>query len=132
MTYEPPDICSECGAQAAYGTMEAVDEESFDLLCDTCRALLETPIPEWTVAAESGEWWPTTVDYQDIEPTEFNARLMAAAPGLLRTLLAISRECQGDLSLKELMACRWAVLDLAQTAIKQTLTPHPLCQVLGK
>jgi len=34
---EGADICSRCDAVAPYGTMEAISEESFDLLCDKCR-----------------------------------------------------------------------------------------------
>jgi hypothetical protein len=34
---EGADICSRCDRVAEYGTMEAVSEESFDLLCDECR-----------------------------------------------------------------------------------------------
>lgn len=34
---EGKDICSRCGRVQTYGTMKAVSEDSFDLLCTKCR-----------------------------------------------------------------------------------------------
>jgi hypothetical protein len=45
-----------------------------------------TPGP-WTVAGESGDYFPTLADYSPIPATEKNARLMAAAPDMLNALL---------------------------------------------
>ncbi len=47
-----------------------------------------TPGP-WTVAGESGDYFATLADYSPIPATEANARLIAAAPELLGSLMFI-------------------------------------------
>ena len=43
---EGKDICSRCGRVQTYGTMKAISEDSFDLLCTKCRR----PRPKATFA----------------------------------------------------------------------------------
>lgn len=76
---------------------------------------------QWTVGAESGEWFPTTTDYEPIPATEENARLMASAPNLLRALQQVVELSCGDKSVDELLALRWELQDLASAAIKSIL-----------
>ena len=48
---EGKDICSRCGRVQTYGTMKAISEDSFDLLCTKCRR----PRPKATFE----QWWKT-------------------------------------------------------------------------
>lgn len=65
-----------------------------------------TPGP-WTIAAESGEWFPVLENYDPIPSTIENARLMAAAPDLLAALEAVVRIA--DRNTVEFIAARAAI-----------------------